>query len=70
MCTHVHYNRELLTLCSPAAITSAFFFFFFFFIPFQFVLSWLGGVPFEKVLVSRAYLCFVEACKRDCGRRK
>ena len=40
------------------------------FIPIQFVLSWLGGVPFENGLVSRAYVRFVEACQRDCGRRK
>ena len=40
------------------------------FILIQFVLSWLGGVPFENGLVSRTYVRFVEACKRDCGKRK
>ena len=39
-------------------------------IPILFVLSWLGGVPFVNGLVSRAYACFMKACKRDCGKRK
>ena len=40
------------------------------FIPIQVVLSWLGGMPFANGLVSSTYVRFVEACKRDCGRRK
>ena len=40
------------------------------FIPIQFVLSWLEDVSFENGPVSRAYVRFLEACKRDCGRRK
>ena len=39
------------------------------FILIQFVVSWFGGVLFENGLVSSAYVRFVEACKRDCGRR-
>ena len=32
------------------------------FILIQFVLSWLGGLPFGNDLVLRAYVCFMEAC--------
>ena len=52
---HVPYNRELQTPCTPAAIL--------------FVLSWLGGVLFGNDIVSCAYVCFMEACKWDCGRQ-
>ena len=37
------------------------------FIPIQFVLSWLGGVPFGNGLVPRTCVHFMDACKQDCG---
>ena len=62
VCVYVKYNRQLLTPCSSAAITSAIS------IPIQFVLSWLGGILFENGLMLHTnvtYLHFVEACKPD-----
>ena len=40
------------------------------FITIQFVLSGLRYILFENDLVSHAYMRFMEACKRDCGRWK
>ena len=54
MCIYVHYNRELLMPCRDHVRH---------FIPILFFLNWLGGVPFENGLVSRAYVRFVDACK-------
>ena len=39
------------------------------FIPIQFVPNWLGGVPFESSLMSRAYVSFVEAFERAGSRQ-
>ena len=64
LCVYVHFNRELLTPCALSRDHVRHF------VPNQFVLNWLGGVLFENGLMSCAYLRFVEACKRDCGRRK
>ena len=62
MCIY-HYNRKLLTQCTPPRS-------FHHFIPTQLVLSWLRDVPFENGLLSCAYMHFMGASKRDFGRLK
>ena len=55
MCICTLYLRVADAMCSSCSHVRHY-------IQNQFVLSGLGGVPY-------AYMCFVEACKRDCGRR-
>ena len=63
ICLHVQYYR-----CADDSVPSRRYHVRHF-IAIPFLLSWLGGVPFENGLVLRACERFVEACKRDCGRQ-